>query len=109
MLCPRCEHENRPAARLCEQCAAPLAHGGPHRGSPSSPSGTFDLRRLDIVDAEMARVLRAKSGLERLRLAHEAWELARARLTAFLSAQHPDWAPDEVRREVAKRLSRESG
>jgi hypothetical protein len=69
----------------------------------------FDLERLDTVDAEVARVLRAKSGIERLRLAHEAWELARERLTAFLSAQHPDWESQAVRREVAKRLSRESG
>ena len=69
----------------------------------------LDLRRLDIIDAEVARVLRAKTGMERLRLAHEAWELARERLTAFLSAQHPDWEGEEVRRQVAKRLSRESG
>ena len=69
----------------------------------------LDLRRLDIVDAEVARVLRVKSGMERLRLAHEAWELAGERLTAFLSAQHPDWPCEEVRRQVAKRLSRESG
>jgi hypothetical protein len=69
----------------------------------------LDLQRLDIVDTEVARVLRAKSGMERLRLAHEAWELARERLTAFLSAEHPDWEQEAVRREVAKRLSRESG
>ena len=69
----------------------------------------LDLRRLDMVDAEVARVLRAKSGMERLRLAHEAWELAWERLVAFLSAQHPDWEREEVRGQVAKRLSRESG
>jgi hypothetical protein len=75
------------------------------RGDPIA----LDLRRLDVVDAQVARVLRAKSGMERLRLAHEAWELARERLTAFLSAQHRDWEQEAVRREVAKRLSRESG
>jgi hypothetical protein len=69
----------------------------------------LDLRRLDIVDRGVAGVLRSKSGMERLRLAHEAWELARDRLAAFFSAQHPEWARDEVRRQVAKRLSRESG
>ena len=69
----------------------------------------LDLRRLDIVDHEVARVLRAKSGMERLRLAHEAWELARERLTAFFSAEHPEWERDEVQRQVAKRLSCESG
>ncbi len=69
----------------------------------------LDLRRLDIVDHDVASVLRSKSGVERLRIAHEAWELARVRLAAFLSAQHPEWDEKEVRREVAKRLSRESG
>src|SRR5438552_3743264 len=38
-----------------------------------------------------------------------AWELARDRLAAFFTAQHPEWAPGEVRRQVARRLSRESG
>ena len=25
MLCPSCHHDNRDAARVCEQCAAPAA------------------------------------------------------------------------------------
>ena len=58
-----------------------------------------------MVDDKMADVLRAKSGMERLRLAHEAWELARERLTAFLGAKHPEWSREEVSREVARRLA----
>ncbi len=54
----------------------------------------------------VVRILRAKSGMERLRLAHEAWELARDRLTAFLQATHPDWTSDRIQREVAARLGR---
>ena len=26
MKCPRCQHENRPQAKFCEECAAPLIH-----------------------------------------------------------------------------------
>jgi len=63
------------------------------------------LRRVEVVGDEMAEVFRAKSGMERLRLAHEAWELARARLTAFLGAKHPEWSGEEVLREVARRLA----
>ena len=44
--------------------------------------------------------------MERLRLAHEAWELARDRLTAFFRDRHPDWTPDQIRHEVAARLGR---
>jgi len=46
--------------------------------------------------------------MERLRLAHEAWELAHARLTAFLAARHPEWDRQQVQTAVAKRLSRDS-
>lgn len=67
------------------------------------------LGRIEFVGDDMADVLRGKSGMERLRLAHEAWELARDRLTAFLSARHPEWDKEEVRTQVAKRLAHESG
>ena len=69
----------------------------------------IDPRRIEVVDDEVARVLRAKSGMDRLRLAHEAWDLARQRLTAFVSARQPQWSPEDVRKEVAKRLAYESG
>ena len=66
------------------------------------------MRQIEMVDQEVASVLRAKSGMERLRLAHEAWDLARQRLTAFLSARYPEWPPERVSQEVAKRLAYES-
>jgi hypothetical protein len=58
------------------------------------------------LDPEVVKILRGKSGMERLRLAHEAWELARDRLTAFFRSRHPDWTPERVRQEVATRLGR---
>jgi Rv0078B-related antitoxin len=65
-----------------------------------------DARRIERLDPEVARILRGKSGMERLRLAHDAWELAHERLTAFLASRHPGWTPEQIRREVATRLSR---
>ena len=62
------------------------------------------LDRLEAVHPRIAEALRAKSGMERLRLAHESWELARDRLMAFLAARHPEWSREQVRTEVAKRL-----
>jgi hypothetical protein len=59
---------------------------------------------IERLDPEVVRILRGKSGMERLKLAHEAWELARDRLTAFVRAKHPDWTADQVQREVATRL-----
>lgn len=80
----------------------PIArHGG--REIPFGP------RAIEVVDPDVARVLRAKSGMERLRLAHEAWELARDRLTTFLGARQPEWDRARVRAEAAKRLSHDPG
>lgn len=74
-----------------------------------TPRLTREPARLEAVDPQVARVLRAKTGMERLRLAHEAWELARDRLTAFLAARHGDWEPGRVRLEVARRLLGDPG
>ena len=38
MTCPRCQHENRPQAKFCEECAAPLA-GSARTAAPRSPDG----------------------------------------------------------------------
>jgi hypothetical protein len=64
----------------------------------------LDWRRIEVVDPDVAATLRARSGAERLRLAHEAWELARHRLVVFLAWRHPEWTVERVAREVAKRL-----
>ena len=69
----------------------------------------LDVARTDMVDPRVATILRAKSGMERLGLAHEAWDVARARLGAYLASLHPEWSQEQLQAAVAKRLSRESG
>src|SRR5438093_12742845 len=41
MPCPRCQHENRPQAKFCEECGTPLARSCPNCGTALSPSATF--------------------------------------------------------------------
>ena len=65
--------------------------------------------RIEVLDPEVARVLRSKSGMERLRIAHEAWELARERLMVFMRVRRPEWTEEQIGQEVAKRLSGEPG
>lgn len=65
--------------------------------------------RIEVLDETMANVFRAKSGMERLRLAHEAWEVTRHRLTAFPTARHPGLNEQEIRRLVAKWLAHDPG
>jgi hypothetical protein len=64
---------------------------------------------IQAVDPVVARALRSMSGMERLRLGHESWELARDRLTAYFAYQHPDWSPEEIRSRVARRLLGDTG
>jgi class 3 adenylate cyclase/tetratricopeptide (TPR) repeat protein len=41
MNCPRCEHANRPDAKFCEECAAPLARTCTHCGVQLSATAKF--------------------------------------------------------------------
>jgi class 3 adenylate cyclase len=41
MKCPRCQHENRPGAKFCEECAAPLARSCTNCGAQLSATAKF--------------------------------------------------------------------
>jgi class 3 adenylate cyclase/tetratricopeptide (TPR) repeat protein len=41
MRCPRCQHENSPRAKFCEECAAPLARTCANCGNQLSPTAKF--------------------------------------------------------------------
>src|SRR5262249_55285853 len=43
MTCPRCQHDNRPAAKFCEECATPL--------QGLSPSGLLTLPYAEVTGA----------------------------------------------------------
>lgn len=64
---------------------------------------------FEIVDHEMAAVLRAKTGQERLAIAWGMWESARRMLTSHLSSEHPEWDGEQVQLEVARRLALDAG
>ena len=61
--------------------------------------------RIEVVDDDMAEILRAKSGAERLQIAAGMFASARRMLTSLLSSDHPNWSEVEIQREVARRLS----
>jgi hypothetical protein len=64
---------------------------------------------IEVVDDEMARVLRAMTGAERLRIASGMYAAARRMLLSSLAAEHPDWDPRQVSEETARRLSHGAG
>ena len=65
----------------------------------------LDPRSVEIVDEEVARILRTKTGAERLQIAFGMYKSARRMLTSMLTADHPDWSEEQVREEVGRRLS----
>jgi hypothetical protein len=65
----------------------------------------LDSGQIEVVDDEIAKVLRLKSGAERLRIASRIFSSARRMLIAHLQAEHPDWSQQQVAREAARRLS----
>jgi hypothetical protein len=68
-------------------------------------------RRLvvEVVDDEMALVLAAKTGAERLAIAAAMFRSARRMIDSHLRAEHPEWDADRIRRETATRLAHGTG
>ncbi len=64
-----------------------------------------EISRLEVVEEEMARILRQKTPAERLSIAFGLWRSARLMLVSMLRSLHPDWDEERVQREVARRLS----
>lgn len=61
--------------------------------------------RIEVIDEEMAAVLRLKSGAERLAIASRLFGGARRMLLSHLRSIHPDWDQPQIEREAARRLS----
>jgi hypothetical protein len=59
---------------------------------------------IEVIDDQMADVLRRKTPAERLRIAHGMWRYARERLVAHIRWQHPEWDDAQVGREASRRL-----
>jgi len=62
-------------------------------------------KHFDVIDDEMAEVIRAKSGAERLRIASDMYSSARQMLLSHLGTAHPDWDEQRLQLEAARRLS----
>jgi hypothetical protein len=65
---------------------------------------SIDPRRIEVVDHDVAAILRTKAPHERLAMAFEAWDTAWQMLQGSVMTAHPNWTASEVRREVARRL-----
>ena len=60
---------------------------------------------IEVMDDEMAEVIRSKTAAERLRIANDMWTSARRMLLCHLRHTHPDWDDSRIQQEAAHRLS----
>jgi hypothetical protein len=61
--------------------------------------------RFDVMDDEMAEILRSKTGAQRLAIANGMYASARRMLLSHLRTEHADWDDQRLRLEAARRLS----
>ena len=63
------------------------------------------IRKLEVIDDRVVEILRKKTPAERLAIVDGLWRFARDQIHAIIAREHPDWPEDEVRRQVARRMS----
>lgn len=64
-----------------------------------------DPSRWEMVDDAMVAILRRKTEAERLAIAFDMSRFVRRMIRANLVAEHPNWPPERVERETARRVS----
>ena len=64
---------------------------------------------IEVIDREMAAIIRTKTGAERLRISNGMYVSARRMILSHLRAEHPDWDDLRVRAAAARRLAHRTG
>lgn len=64
----------------------------------------LDEGQIEVVDNDMAAVLRIKTPAQRIGIGFDIWLSVRKMLVSHLKASHPDWDIKRVQEEVARRL-----
>ena len=65
----------------------------------------LDRGQIEVLDDQMAEVLRAKSPAEPLAIANRLWWFVRRTISNALRSQHPDWDDERIEQETARRLA----
>lgn len=68
----------------------------------------LDPGQIEVVDPEMAAVLRTKTPAERTAMAANLWEYGRDFVLASVRRQHPEFDEKEVQREFLRRFLHEA-
>jgi len=66
----------------------------------------LDSGQIEVMDDDVARVLRCKTPAQRVAMIGAAHRTAKSLLRASVKRRHPDWNPAQIDQEVARRLLR---
>ena len=64
----------------------------------------LDQVRFEVVDDDVAEILRRKTPAERIQMALDANRLVRLRIEGHLRTVHPDWDASQIQAEIARRM-----
>jgi hypothetical protein len=67
-------------------------------------SRNIDPRNIEVIEDDLAEILRQKTPAERIAMAADANETARIITAAGIRHCHPEWSEQQVQREVARRM-----
>jgi hypothetical protein len=64
---------------------------------------------IEVIDREMAAIIRRKTGAERLQISNGMYVSARRMILSHLRAEHPQWDEPRLRDAAARRLAHRTG
>ena len=67
-------------------------------------TGRFKPGRIEVVDDEVAAILRSKTPGQRILMTGESWRSAVTWIRGVVRSRHADWDQDKIMAEVVRRL-----
>ena len=64
----------------------------------------FDPTTVELPDRHLIAALRAMTVEERLAIAARMWRGTRDAIRCLLAQEHPEWTPEQIQAETARRM-----
>jgi hypothetical protein len=64
----------------------------------------LDNRQIEVIDDNVAEILKKKTGQERLEMVWDSWTYFNKRLEAHIKNSHPEWTQEDIRKEMVRRV-----
>ena len=64
----------------------------------------IDPRNIEVIDEEMVKVYKEKTGTERVKIALKIHKMVLNQIRAYLKSVHPEWSKKQIDEEVLRRL-----